>query len=217
MGRRKRRDAGRPRGAPVIEAVLAQTLAELASHGLEGLSVDRIARRARVNKTSIYRRWPDRDRLVAAALEGIATEVAAVVPDTGSLSRDLLGLLQPLAQFFNQPLGAAVLSAVVAHQGTRVAALGADRIAQSGAVLQAVVTRAAARGEWRAGVDGRQVVFALVGAVIHRCLLERAPADPAWLEALVDLTVEGVRPRAAVSKRRRPSPRSRARSGILQP
>ena len=37
-----RRDAGRARGAPIAEAVLASTLAELATSGLEGLSVERI-------------------------------------------------------------------------------------------------------------------------------------------------------------------------------
>ena len=39
--RPKRRDAGRPRGAPVARAVLRETLEELATSGLEGLSVER--------------------------------------------------------------------------------------------------------------------------------------------------------------------------------
>ena len=83
MARHKRiarRDAGRARGAPIVEAVLTRTLEELAQAGLEGLSVERIARRAEVNKTSVYRRWPSRGELVAAALEQVLSGMTAHKP-----------------------------------------------------------------------------------------------------------------------------------------
>lgn len=55
-----RRDAGRPRGRPVVDAVLDAVVAELAEHGPDGLSVERVARRAEVNRTTVYRRWSGR-------------------------------------------------------------------------------------------------------------------------------------------------------------
>lgn len=51
------------------------------------------------------------------------------------------------------------------------------------------------RGEWRAGVSGEQLVFALVGAVIHRAMLEHGDLTKRWLRSLVDLVVFGVLPR----------------------
>ena len=53
--KKPRRDAGRPRGEPIEAVVLARTLEELVEHGVDGASIDRIARAASVNKTSVYR------------------------------------------------------------------------------------------------------------------------------------------------------------------
>ena len=53
-----------------------------------------------------------------------------------------------------------------------------------------------ARGEWSAGVDPHQVVFTLVGAIIHRVLLEHAEPTGPWLEGLVDLVCDGAACRA---------------------
>ena len=192
-----RRDAGRARGAPIAEAVLASTLAELATSGLEGLSVERIARQAEVNKTSIYRRWPTREALVAAALEGVLHSVASRVPDTGSLRGDLLGLLEPIVEFVGQATGRAVVRAALSDSSeSSVAALTAERLSRQAAdPMRALVARARERGEWRAGVSGEQLMFALVGAVIHRAMLEHGDLTKRWLGSLVDLVLFGVLPR----------------------
>lgn len=195
--RQKRRDAGRPRGAPIVEAVLAETLKELAESGLEGLSVHRIARRASVNKTSVYRRWATREALVAAALEGIVGSVASRVADTGSLRGDLLSLLAPVAGFLSGATGRAVLRAAVSESSaSSVAALAARKLRQRAASpVVKLVARAKARGEWREGVRGERLVFVLVGALIHRAMLEHGSLDRRWLGSLVDLVLFGVVPR----------------------
>ena len=202
MRRKRRRDAGRARGAPIVEAVLNRTLEELAASGLEGLSVERIARSAKVNKTSVYRRWPTREALVAAALEGVLDGVAAQAPDTGSLEGDLLGLLEPVAALLGQPMGQAVLRAAMAESSaSSVAALAARKLQdQARSPVRAMIAKAQARGEWRAGVNGRLVLGALVGAIIHRAMLEHGALSRRWLRELVDLALHGVSGRG-------PSPR----------
>jgi tRNA isopentenyl-2-thiomethyl-A-37 hydroxylase MiaE len=40
----------------------------------------------------------------------------------------------------------------------------------------------------------QQVLALLVGALLHRTMLERAAVDPAWIEWVVDVLVVGVRP-----------------------
>ena len=194
----KRRDAGRPRGKPVTDAVLEATLAEIAEHGIDALSVERIAHGADVNKTTVYRRWPTRAALVAAALEGVLDDVGAHPPDTGSLRGDLLGILGRLAAFLEGPAGRAVLRAALSEPaGGELAALATRRMAQEAAGgMPTLVSRARARGEWRGGVPDEQVVFTLVGAMIHRVILEGAPISAAWLESVVDLVLLGVTPRA---------------------
>ena len=193
MKAKKRRDAGRARGEPIVDAVLLHTLDELASAGFAGLSIERIAQKAEVNKTSVYRRWPNREALVSAALGRILSDVAAKIPDTGSLRGDLLGLLAPVCELMGSELGKAVTrAALTGSSASSVNQLALLQLDKTSKPLRAVVARARARGEWRAGADPRQLVFMLVGAVMHRALLEHAPLSRRWLTSLVDLALSGV-------------------------
>jgi AcrR family transcriptional regulator len=60
---------GRPRNPAVDQAILRAALELFIEHGVAGASIERIARRARVAKTSIYRRWSSREALLAQAIE----------------------------------------------------------------------------------------------------------------------------------------------------
>src|SRR5215472_14740298 len=61
--------AGRPRNLVVNQAILQAALELFIEHGVAGASIERIARRAGVAKTSVYRRWPSREALLAQAIE----------------------------------------------------------------------------------------------------------------------------------------------------
>ena len=77
-----------PTVAPrVIEAVLD----ELATSGRDGLSMDRIAKRAGVSKVTIYRRWHTKDDLLVAAYQQLSRPFPDL--DTGTLTGDLDALL----------------------------------------------------------------------------------------------------------------------------
>jgi len=196
-GRTPRRDAGRPRGRHVTDAVLDAALAELASAGLEGFSVERVAGRADVHKTTVYRRWPRRGELIVAALERLLDDAAERVPDTGSLRGDLTSLLEGVAAFVSQPIGRAIVRAALSAQSeVDVAALAARRLEGADeSAMTALVARALDRGEWRDGVSGEQVAHVLVGAILHRSLLEHCEVTPEWLATAVDLVLLGVAPR----------------------
>ncbi len=56
------------RGAAVRAAVLTAALDELAERGFAALTMDNVATRAGVHKTTVYRRWPDRESLVTDAV-----------------------------------------------------------------------------------------------------------------------------------------------------
>jgi AcrR family transcriptional regulator len=193
-----RRDRGRPRGAAVVDRVLAATLSELARVGLDGLSVDQVATLAAVNKTSVYRRWPTREALVAAALSRVRDTAVAQFPDTGSLQGDLVALLTPIMHMINAAPGRALLRAALSESASgAVAAMATEAItSQSANPLHAMVERAQARGEWRSGVQPEQLVSMLVGAVIHRAMLEHAALSDEWLAGVVDLVLNGALPRA---------------------
>ena len=60
---------GRPRNPVVDQAILRAALQLFIEHGVAGASIERIAKRAGVAKTSVYRRWSSREALLAQAIE----------------------------------------------------------------------------------------------------------------------------------------------------
>jgi AcrR family transcriptional regulator len=79
------------RSARVRSAVLDATLDELVDHGYAAMTIHGIARRAGVNKTSLYRRWGTKGALLAEALASMSPDAPAP-PDTGDVRTDLLVL-----------------------------------------------------------------------------------------------------------------------------
>lgn len=191
-----RRDAGRPRGEPIAEAVLGRVLEEFAAVGMTGLRVERIARAAEVNKTSVYRRWPTREALVAAALERALGHLSTQQRDTGSLRGDLVALGESVAAFLAEPAGRALTRAIFAEGVPTISDEARRRLEESaGGPAAAMVQRAHLRGEWRAELDPGVVLSLLVGALLHRAYLEGAPPTRAWLERVTDVLVDGLRAR----------------------
>ena len=50
-------------------AILDAALAEFEQHGFRRVALDDVARRARVSRTTIYRRFAGRDELIAAVID----------------------------------------------------------------------------------------------------------------------------------------------------
>jgi AcrR family transcriptional regulator len=192
----RRRDAGRARGKPIEQAILAATLDELAEHGLDGLSIPRIAEASEVNKTTIYRRWPTKESLVAAALEGALRESAGQLEDTGSLRGDLRNLLAAVVERMSSPAGRALaLAAMADSSASAVTELAGDPSVRDQQAALSLVARAAERGEWDPSRHLPDAVFAmLTGSVMHRVLLERQPLGEAWIETVVDVVARGLAP-----------------------
>ena len=194
-----RRDAGRPRGKSIEQRILAETLRELAEHGVAGASIARIAEAAQVNKTSVYRRWATKEELVAAALEDTLRSTAEELRDTGSLRGDL-GLLLELVVARLGALGgrALVLASMSDAAGDAVAALAGDPLRRTQEAAVALVSRAIERGEWDGERFQPEAVFAmLTGGVMHRLLLERQPVTEGWARTVAEVIARGVRPDAA--------------------
>ncbi|MFJ7213452.1 TetR/AcrR family transcriptional regulator C-terminal ligand-binding domain-containing protein [Amycolatopsis sp. NPDC098790] len=108
-----REPARRPGGrtARVRRRVLEAAAELIARDGIGGLRYDQVAELAEVNKTSVYRNWPDRTRLVADALATFGAD-AAPLHDTGDIDADLVDYLEALAAATASARGRAMLAAV---------------------------------------------------------------------------------------------------------
>ena len=54
---------------PTTEAILDAAVVEFEQHGFRRVALDDVARRAKVSRTTIYRRFSNKDELVAAVIE----------------------------------------------------------------------------------------------------------------------------------------------------
>jgi AcrR family transcriptional regulator len=180
----------------VRAAAIAATLAELADGGYTALSVERVARRAGVNKTTLYRRWGSREELVLEAMLERAGEHISV-PDTGSLRDDLLELARTAAANAATPEVAAMARAVAAEspRDSRLAEANGRFWAERLALDRVIVERAIERGEIRPGLDPSRVIEAVLGPIHLRLLLTGEPVDGDFLEEIVDLVVDGIKRR----------------------
>ncbi|MEV7797012.1 TetR/AcrR family transcriptional regulator C-terminal ligand-binding domain-containing protein [Streptomyces sp. NPDC087512] len=183
----------RRRGERMRRAVLAAALDLLASQGLAGATVGAVARAAGVHETSVYRRWGTRENLI---LDALTTELdsALPVPDTGRVRDDLLGYFSALARLLSTAQGRALLRLSVEHDDTlddRRGPYWSDRLDR--AVV--MVRRGAERGELAADTDPGLLIEAVSGPLFTRVLLSGAPLDETLVRGLVDLALEGARPR----------------------
>jgi len=95
------RRRGRPPKEGTEELVLAAARELEAELGYDATSVEGIAKRAGVAKTSIYRRWPNKGALMYQAVLGSPPDFADI-PDTGDVAADLLGVLVANAAGFRE-------------------------------------------------------------------------------------------------------------------
>ena len=172
------RPAGR--GQKVRAAVLAATLAELTENGYAALTVDNVARRSGVHKTTIYRRWKDREGLVADAVADHATTAKMPFPDTGDIGADLLRLARMTVAFLtSSPGGGTVAAASMSDAGRIPEVAGAKRRFFEALFRQAepVVSGAIARGELPADTDPAELIRTLLAPIYLRLLVTAEPID----------------------------------------
>jgi AcrR family transcriptional regulator len=178
------------RAERVVRDVLEATLDELAKTGFAALSVEAVAVRAGVNKTTIYRRWPTKGELVTAALVRFSSEVET--PDTGTVRGDLLALAASGRALISTRRGRGLLRTMLAEGITpALREISRNVHKRQDAQYDLILRRGVARGELPAKMDRNIVADAIKGTLMHRMLLDRGTFEPRYVRRLVDLVLAG--------------------------
>jgi AcrR family transcriptional regulator len=185
-------------------AILRATLEELASADYGALSIDNVARRAGVNKTTVYRRWPTKADLVGAALTAL-TDHMTLGPSAGSLRADLL------------EIGRRMLNLALSLEGQGLARLGILRGAEpelAGVVsrlrarreqkLEHLLAAAVERGELSKDAD-LALMLDMLGGLLHvRLFVKAGGVDELVIARAVDVLLHGMsKPRLRIRKKPR--------------
>jgi AcrR family transcriptional regulator len=177
-----RRPGGRT--AEVTHRVHDAILALLVENGVQGCTFSAVAERAGIERSTLYRRFPDRWEAIIDAL--ITRGAADILPDLGdSFAHDLKSVLVKLRDALESPLGPAVLAvAVELRSGSHDSPRGYfdRRMAQ----LEPMFEAAIARGELPADVD-RIGIFALAaGPIYFRMFIAGETVSDATIAQLVE-------------------------------
>jgi len=209
------------RSERVVQQVLAATVAELAESGYRAFRMDAVSAAAGVNKTTIYRRWPGKKQLVAAAVLWMRRFVHDVpLPDTGSLERDLVVAFRRKVSFSDRVEGRAWARLLAEKHDPEVGAVIGDAVEERSGAWYAMVTRAVARGELPRGTDPRLLLRMLKAVVEAWNASSSGRLKAELLEVAVRTIVAGARSGSLVRSggRRVPRPTSPSRrTGIRRP
>lgn len=170
---------GRPRSAESHQAMLQATLELLAEVGFEAMSVEGIAARAGVGKTTIYRRYSGKEELVAAAIEQVRAEV--VIPNTGKLWNDMDALIEQSAQITLSPIGRQAVAMIVssaAGNAQFAKIYWAKYLEPRRAAFAIVIERAKDRKEIQADLDPGLVFDAMSGIMLYALIFP--PPTESW-------------------------------------
>jgi AcrR family transcriptional regulator len=179
--------------ADVDERILTAAFELLRQHGIARLTVEAVAERSGVAKTTIYRRHRNAADVASAAIAHFDTEVDAATAGDGPRSA-LVAFLAAFGRKF-EAVGLDVLGTMLAEPDGEVLTLHRERVVlpHRERVRQLLVA-AQARGEVRADLDPLLVVELLVGSFFARHVAGRPMDVDAWAEAAVDLVWRGMAP-----------------------
>ncbi|WP_156726167.1 TetR/AcrR family transcriptional regulator [Streptomyces apocyni] len=191
---------GRPRRAAADAAILEATRAALVELGWSKLTMGDVASRAKVAKTTLYRRWANKSELVIDAVALLFDELD--LPDRGSLAADVEGVVLRFAELLDRPETKTALMAVVAestHDPALQARIRTSIVDRQKRLVLEGRARAQARGELPTETDPAvaartsSLIFDVIaGAVVHRTLVSSEPIDEAWAHAFTHLILNGL-------------------------
>ena len=164
------------RTARTAAAVFAAAVEELSAHDYPDISVESIAARAGVHKTTVYRRWGSKEEIIRQTLIGVAA-TRIQVPDTGSFAADVRTLARSVQAVLSVPQGAAITRALVvgALSSPEIAGLMEQFWAARLEAISVIVDRAVARGELATGTDAAALMHAIAAPLYYELLVARAP------------------------------------------
>ena len=187
---------GRPRSPEADRAILEAAVTLLADRGLAAMSIEEVAARAGVGKTTIYRRWPSKGLLALDAFVASFREEQPL-PDTGTLRGDLLAALHAWVRAVTQTPMGSMLTGLIAEAQHDLELRGAwrDRVIEPlRGQHRIMLDRAIARGEIPASVDQEVVLDLFFGAAEHRLLLSHLPMTDDFIDQVVDVILAGIQP-----------------------
>ncbi len=192
-GQPGRRGRGRPRDPQADTAILRAALDLFIEGGVEGTSIEQIAKRAGVGKLTVYRRWSSKEELLAQAIETVRERIPeAPTEDVASVSlaelieRALPAAADALADDRFRALIARIFGSSTSHPSL-MATYWKHYVLPRRQATQVLLERARTEGVLAEDADMDVLIDMMAGAVLYRAI-QPEPLDAAaarrYLEAV---------------------------------
>jgi len=180
------RKAGRPRSEQARQSILDATNKLLLHVPVREVSIEAIAKKAGVGKTTIYRWWANKVAIILEAISGPMNVLPA--PVSGANAKDLL--TRQLERFgrLSRGRGGKVIAEVFAEAQGNAEMLNLfyqNFMLQHEEILANIIDQGKQSGEFRADLDTALCVDMVYGAVFYRLMSNAAPIDNAFMDGLI--------------------------------
>jgi AcrR family transcriptional regulator len=190
------RRGGRQRSFETEQAILQVTRELLVECGVQGLTIEKVAARAGVAKTTIYRRWRDKDELALAVVLDMVEQVVKL-PELGDTRAELLAFVNAAVEVLGSTLMGRVMQGLVSDLATDPELARAFRervVSVRDAEVERLVERGIARGDLRPDTDAETAHELLIGPVYYRLLLTGQPLNRAFAKRNVEAVLRAFAP-----------------------
>lgn len=172
------------------QVILRAALDELGEAGYGAFTIESLAARAAVAKSTIYRHWPDKISLIADAFE-TAHEHAVPSVDGLTARESLQRLLGHVIEVVADSVFSSCIPALIegAERDLRLREFRHRYSALRRQSLTALIARGVADGEFRAAVDPELAAQALLGSIFYGRLMTSESFDSHRLGDLIDMVL----------------------------
>lgn len=183
------RTPGRPRDADAEERIIESAMELLGVLGYNGMSIEAVAAHAGVGKTTVYRRWSCKSRLVVDALAKYICADHAKLRPRGVLRDDLRAYAGAVVDMMRTAVARNTMSGLAPDLVLKPDVAAAYQkwcVGPKRDSLQEILDVAATRGEVPRGSHAGLTTDMLLGAIVWRSLFSDQPLDDEFCEELVD-------------------------------
>lgn len=173
-----------PRNPGVDARIFDAALELLRTRGPLAVSIESVAAASGVAKTTIYRRFDNRDALLIAAIESATTTVH--LPSGLSAQDSLRWVLMHARDTIETVVGRGTVAAVILNEDPAFTTLLLGMIRESSRPLREDLRMRALANQIRPDVDIELAISILLGVVVAE-LIRGRPTDDAWVDSVLGL------------------------------
>lgn len=183
----KARGRGRPRDPEKDRRIRDATWKLIARHGYDALTFEAIAQEVGCSRTTLYRRYPTKEKLVTKVLEMTIRSVEPIIRDDMSPRDVLITLVRVGVEYLSGDRGAAILNVASASRSKPDLARVFDNHLAAVAPYYIAQLRRLSPDADDATVEF--VLHTLMGSFIHHVAIRRVSLSQTQMEALVDQAI----------------------------